>query len=692
LLGIINDILDFSKIEAGKLDIEEIDFNLSETLSNVANMITVKAQEKETLEVLFRIDPKIPSFLTGDPLRLSQVLVNLGNNAVKFTENGEIVLTTELLQQTVDQVTIQFSVRDTGIGLTEQQCSKLFTAFSQADSSTSRKYGGTGLGLNISKRLVNMMQGEIWVQSEPGKGSEFMFTAKFGIGQAKTEDSQIISDDLKGLKVLVVDDNKTARHILIEMLVTFDFIVDQASSGKKCLEHVHQSVNNKPYDLIFMDWKMLGMDGIETSKQILAMNDLHEPPKIILVTAYAQDSDRKLMKQVGLDGILIKPISSSSLLQEVMQVFGKARENQLTANISIEAEMAQPIRGAHVLLVEDNEINQQVAQEILEDAGLKVTIAENGQYAVDQVHQTNFDIVLMDVQMPVMDGYEATKAIRKESKFDKLPIIAMSASAMTQDRAHAINIGMNDHVAKPINIKELFSTLVKWIEPKERQVPDTVKADKAINESTEDIEIPDLPGIDVESGLARVSDKKKLYLNMLKKFYAEFTDPAQSIQKSLQDNDSETAERIAHTVKGLSGSIGANTLHKAAESLESAIRQDKQGEYQELIKNYEHELKNVLTVLAPHMKDAPRDEPQNSEQKQGNLTDLADFLEELEPHLKKRKPVKCKLIIKKITSCSCPDSLDQELKELDRLINKYKYKDAIKVFNSIKQKVVNFQE
>ena len=688
LLGIINDILDFSKIEAGKLDIEEIDFDLSETLSNVANMITVKAQEKETLEVLFRIDPKIPPFLIGDPLRLGQVLVNLGNNAVKFTEKGEIVLTTELMQQTDGQVTIQFNVRDTGIGLTKQQCSKLFTAFSQADSSTSRKYGGTGLGLNISKRLVNMMQGEIWVISEPGVGSEFIFTAKFGMGQAKTKESQIISDDLKGLKVLVVDDSKTARQILIEMLLTFNFIVDQAPSGKKCLELVHQSINNKPYDLIFMDWKMLGMDGIETSKQVLAMNGLNPPPKIILVTAYSQDSGRASIKQIGIDGLLIKPISSTSLLQEIMQAFGKAKTKKISANNSLEAELAQPIRGAHVLVVEDNEINQQVAQEILEGAGLKVTIAENGQYAIDQIHQTNFDIVLMDIQMPVMDGYEATMAIRKESKFDKLPIIAMSANAMTQDKEHAKKVGMNDHVAKPINIKELFTTLVKWIEPKERQVPDNVqvKQDKTTDESTESIEIPDLPGIDVENGLARISGKKKLYMKMLKKFYADFTDTTQQIKKALQDNDSETAERIVHTVKGLSGSIGATTLHITAGDLESAIRQDNQNEYQELIKNYDHELNNVLTILAPHMKDA-EDESQYSEQKQGALTDLANFLEELEPHIKKRKPVHCKPIIKKIRSFSWPESFDEELKELDRLVNKYKFKDAINLFKSVKQKL-----
>ena len=323
LLGIINDILDFSKIEAGKLDMEAINFDIGETFAYVANMITVKAQENEGLEVLYHIDPEVPDIIVGDPMRLGQILVNLGNNAVKFTDKGEIVLTTEVMEQAPEKIRLRFSVRDSGIGMTKEQAAKLFQPFSQAAASTTRKYGGTGLGMTISKRLVEMMDGDIRVESEPGKGSEFIFTAWFGVGEGKAKDCRKLTEDLLDIPVLVIDDNRTARRIMEELLVSMRFKVDQASSGEKGLEMIEQAAKTIPYHVVFTDWKMAGMDGIEVGRRIKAMTDLTIVPKIILVTAYAKDEAKEAIVDAGFEGLLIKPVSSSDLLNTILEAFGK---------------------------------------------------------------------------------------------------------------------------------------------------------------------------------------------------------------------------------------------------------------------------------------------------------------------------------------------------------------------------------
>lgn len=683
LLGIINDILDFSKIEAGKLDIEKIDFSISEVLTNVANMLTVKAQEKEYLEVLFRIDPRVPQFLIGDPLRLGQILINLGNNAVKFTEKGEIVLTTALVEQTDDQATIRFSVRDTGIGLTQTQRAKLFTAFTQADASTSRKYGGTGLGLTICKRLVEMMSGEIRVESEPGVGSEFIFTARLGIGRKTETISWKISHDIKELKVLVIDDNKTARQILDEMLTALNFSVDQAPSGEKGLALVRQAEKTIPYDLIFMDWQMPGLDGIETGRRILAEIDPAKLPKIILITSYARDEARKAIQTVGVDGLLMKPVSPSSLLDAIMQAYGKIEANSLTAGKNFESEMVRSICGAKVLLVEDNEINQQVAREILEDAGLLVTIAKNGRIAVDRVHETNFDIVLMDIQMPVMDGYEATRAIRKESLFDGLPIIAMSASAMTQDRVDAEKAGMNDHLAKPIDMKMLFTVLLKWIEHKERDVPEHAGKPEKTAAPDADVDLPDLPGIDIQLGLTRVGGKKSFYVNMLKKFAAEFKDAVRQIKDELAAGDLNTAQRTAHTVKGVAGTIGATALQTIGGELEHAIKDGAHDRFTDLVDAFDQELQSVLNVLSSYLETLQPSDSATQDKQTGNMKDLAALLRELKPHVEKRKPKPCNAIIERISGYEWPYHIEKDVSTISRLIKKYKYKDALPVLDAL---------
>ena len=332
LLGIINDILDFSKIEAGKLDMEAVEFDLLETMDNVANVITVKAQERENLEVLFYLDSQVPNFLVGDSLRLNQILVNLGNNAVKFTEQGEIVLSVRVNERSDDKVTLQFSVRDTGIGMTAEQQSKLFQAFSQADTSTTRKYGGTGLGLTISKRLVNMMGGEIWTESESGQGTTFNFTADFGLAKETVKRRFEPSPDLRGLKVLVVDDNATSREILQDILESFSFEVYLSASGKEALEEIERADNDKPFELVIMDWKMPVMDGIEASKRIKSHQKLTKIPAIVLVTAYGREEVMRQADEIGLDGFLLKPVNSSVMFDAIMQALGKEIQDVVRAD------------------------------------------------------------------------------------------------------------------------------------------------------------------------------------------------------------------------------------------------------------------------------------------------------------------------------------------------------------------------
>ncbi|MBW2706296.1 MAG: response regulator, partial [Deltaproteobacteria bacterium] len=580
LLGIINDILDFSKIEAGKLDMEAVEFDLSQTLDNVANVVTVKAQEKENLEVLFYTDSRVPNSLIGDPLRLNQILVNLGNNAVKFTERGEIVLMTKTKSSSDDKITLQFSMRDTGLGMTEEQQAKLFQAFSQADTSTTRKYGGTGLGLTISKRLVNMMGGDIWVESEPGQGTTFSFTAEFGLGKEKAKKRYMPAQDLRGMKVLVVDDNATSRDILREMLESFSFSVSVAASGAEGITELENADKNKPIELVIMDWKMPGMDGIEASKLIKSHQGLSKIPAIVLVTAYGREEVMLQAEEVGLEGFLLKPINPSILFDTIMQAFGEAvpEISRVAQRKEQEAKAWENIQGARVLLVEDNEINQQVAMEILQGAGLNVTIANNGQEGVDAARANQYDAILMDIQMPVMDGYTATREIRKDERFKELPIIAMTAHAMSGDEDKSLEAGMNGHVAKPIDPDQLFATLKKWIQPSKRRVQvqqpevpvERPESDAAL--PAED-ELPEfLPGFDLAGGLERLMGNKRLYRKLLVDFGTKYIEIASDIRAALDTKDFEQVHSLVHNLKGLAGNLEAKDLQAAAANLEKLVK------------------------------------------------------------------------------------------------------------------------
>ena len=694
LLGIINDILDFSKIEAGKLDMEAVDFDLHQTMANVANMITVKAQEKERLEVLFHIQPETPRMVIGDPLRLQQILVNLGNNAVKFTEQGEIVVSAQIEEDLGDRVRLLFSVRDSGIGMTEEQRTRLFRAFSQADTSTTRKYGGTGLGLNISKSLVEMMGGEIRVESEPGVGSDFIFNADFGRSESVALESPAAPQDMLGKKVLVVDDNKTSRIIFTEMLQLLGFEVVDASSGERCLELLEQAASRERFDLVVIDWKMPGLNGIETSRRIRRLMAPQLQPRIILATAYAREEARAEAGDEDLDGLLIKPATTSSLLETILQAFGRTNGlSMMTPKQDPDRVLAEPIRGALVLLVEDNEINQQVAQEILEGAGLRVLIASNGKEAVAAVQKQIPDAVLMDIQMPVLDGYQATREIRTDPRFKDLPVIAMTASAMTQDREKALNAGMNDHVSKPIDVGELFAALVKWIKPGTGQRAASGKAIKPAMDNYTDMRLPEIEGLDAVAGLKRVGGKKDLYLKLLKKFYSEYADIPREIETALSTGDHELARRLAHTIKGVAGNIGLVNIQVLAGELEAIIKNNALDGVPKTLSGFALTLGRTLdglrTVIEVETETSPDNAaPSGTEQPEMLLAQL----DELEMHIRKRKPKQSKEVIAEIDKMSFPGHLKNDFASLVRLVGKYKFGEAFDVIESLRASLQKMSE
>ncbi|MBF0280802.1 MAG: transporter substrate-binding domain-containing protein [SAR324 cluster bacterium] len=594
LLGIINDILDFSKIEAGKMDMESLDFRLENVMDNLANLVGFKAEEKG-VELLFDLAADVPMDLVGDPLRLGQILVNLGNNAVKFTENGEIVVLVKVKEITEDSVTLHFAVRDSGIGMTPEQQNKLFQSFSQADSSTSRKYGGTGLGLTISKRLSEMMNGEIWVETEAGKGSTFQFTAKFGRQSKAFEQKEKAKlSELQGLFVLVVDDNASAREISVNILESLGFKVESAASGQAALDRIGQK--EKPFDLILMDWQMPGLDGMDTTLQIQQKNSA---PPIILVTAFGREEALEEQKEARFSCVLTKPFTPSDLLTAIMEALGYEAEGYgRGSNLGTDLKsILKKLRGAKILLVEDNEINQELAMELLSNNGLISKLAENGQVALDILEQETFDGVLMDCQMPIMDGYTASRKIREQEKFKNLPVIAMTANVMAGDREKVIDAGMNDHIGKPINVDEMFSVMAKWIVPSklmDETIETKTEVEKTNSEDTKAEEgFPPLAGIDIKKGFATTQNNHKLYRKLLIKFRDNQRDFQSNFHKAQQDSDPQAATRCAHTLKGVAGSIGAIGVYDSAQELESALNA---GETDEKIEGL---LTKVVLALEP---------------------------------------------------------------------------------------------
>ncbi len=634
LLGIINDILDISKIEAGKLELEQAPFNLERMLDNVAALISEKASAKG-LELIVDIAPDVPRALIGDQLRLGQVLINYANNAVKFTERGEICLQVRRQppvagQETApERVQLYCSVRDTGIGLTPEQIGKLFQSFQQADTSTTRKYGGTGLGLSICKKLVTLMDGEVGVDSVPGQGSCFWFTAWLQL-DPKPARALVPQRDLRQQRVLVVDDNHSALSVLRDLLEAMTFVVTCCDNGPEALQLLQAQQAAAPFALLLLDWQMPGMDGLEVAATLQKMQ-LHSPPKVVMVTAYGREELLSQAQHVGIEAVLIKPVNASMLFDTAMNVLGGGStlppQARAADQAAIAAQPAASAQGARILLVEDNELNQQVGLELLQSAGFAVLLAADGAEALALVQQQPVDLVLMDMQMPVMDGVTATEKIRQLPALPGwpdptlLPIIAMTANAMSQDKDRCLAAGMVDFVAKPIEPEQLFGTLLRWLGAgaaadavsgvsTERAVtgPASSSATAGIaanTQTTADQETANkhrvsketavtgqpqatdgqqsdgnndvaallstldaCPQLNWRQGLARLQGNHALYLQLLQKLLQPHQPQWLALQQGIAVGDWQAAELQAHSLKSIAATVGLTTLALLASELE----------------------------------------------------------------------------------------------------------------------------
>ncbi|MCC8996391.1 MAG: response regulator [Nitrosomonas sp.] len=599
--GIINDILDFSKIEAGKFTVENTEFDLEKVFHNIANILGEKAHAKG-LELIFEISDNVPRFLIGDPLRIGQVLLNYGGNAVKFTDQGEISIAVSVLESEGDNVLLRFEVRDTGIGMTEVQQALLFKSFQQADMSTTRKYGGTGLGLAISKKLAELMGGSVGVSSEYGRGSLFWFTVRT-VTASSVSSERFLHPDLRNMRVLVVDDNESARIVLNDVLTSLTFNVTTVSSGKEALDELRSAdMSGKPYQLAYLDWRMPEMDGLQTAERI---NDLtlSQPPNMLILTAYDREEIRIRALQLGIKEILTKPITPSTIFDATISVIntklkagGKSIMALPTIEIATETDLAATFSGQRILLVEDNEDNQEVVLGLLAETGLHIDIAENGQVALEKISRTEYALVFMDMQMPVMGGLEATRRIRDNPDFPSIPIIAMTANAMQKDQDDCLEAGMNDFMTKPIDPNQLLQTLKRWLPSHFEAGLDNLEAQ--IDHSPETPE-KDNPIINTKQGLKRTLGNQEAYFSLLRKFINKQADVPLRIKTAIGMNNLQEAELIAHTLKGVAGNIGASEVQRTAEILESALREGQKRNV--LIKSLDMlstSLKNAIEAIA----------------------------------------------------------------------------------------------
>jgi two-component system sensor histidine kinase/response regulator len=587
LLGIINDILDFSKIEAGKLTVEKVDFSLQSVLDNVLTLIAEKAHTKG-LELIFNIAADVPQRLVGDALRLSQILINYANNSVKFTDKGQIEIVLRVDERKDDELQLYCAVRDTGIGLTPDQIKLMFQSFQQADSSTTRKYGGTGLGLSIAKKLAELMNGTVGVESVAGEGSTFWFTGWLGVSH-QTSHYRSPVHDLRDKRILVIDDNEAASIVLIDLLEHMGLEVMAAPSGEAALECIQQQAAvGKSFELLLIDWQLSGIDGVETARRVKELNI--PAAHMVMVTGYDTDSLLPLAAGVGIDQVLLKPVNPTTLAVALMSFYADdAQPHSLRFEPQGKSllELVSSIAGSNILLVEDNEINQLVATELLAEGNVNVEVANHGKEALDMIlaRPTHWDLVLMDMQMPVMDGVTATIEVRKTISAEQLPIVAMTANAMVQDKEKCMAAGMQDFVTKPIDPDVLWETLLRVIRPKAARLDSaslatasTVDAPSVASSSAtapiaiERFMLPvGIRGLDSELGLRRVSGKIALYETILRKYISSQTTVVDELRAAVTQQNFELAKRLAHTTKGVSGNIGATEVQGIAAEIEAGL-------------------------------------------------------------------------------------------------------------------------
>lgn len=598
LLGIINDILDISKIEAGKLALESIDFSLEDVFQNIANIISGRAEEKG-IEIVFDIAPEVPDLLKGDPLRLGQVLVNLVNNAIKFTEEGEISIQVKLNERTDNDVNVSFIVQDTGIGIPEDKMDTLFSSFEQVDSSTTRKYGGSGLGLSICKHLVDMMEGVIWCESKLHKGSTFSFKVTLPVVETATTSDQ--SSIIGFKKILIIDDNAHVLQVLSEISNQFGLLVDTCSDTTNALDQITSSDRNSPYDLVLIDWDMPNLSGSGLIRLIQSNQEIISQPKIMLMAPHNPSHLMESCNDLTIDYFISKPITPSSLFDAFMDI---KRPNNIQINSSnhkdnlSENTMAKLV-GAKLLLVEDHDVNRIVAVELLSKAGIETVTAVNGAIALDKLAKESFDGVLMDCQMPVMDGYEATQRIRKMPQYKELPILAMTANALKADIQKALDCGMNAHIAKPIDINAMFQTLAEWITPAANLDSETGDSERKrhsheaslLTEQSNERVDNQLLNRDVVTSFS--GSEKSVILQILEAYVSKQDEDKSQLRLAVENEDRAQVKDISHRIKGASSYLGAEKVTNKAKMIEQASGSDSF----ELLHTEAEELILLLEVL-----------------------------------------------------------------------------------------------
>ena len=684
LLGIINDILDFSKIEAGKMTIENIEFDLDDVMINLANLAGEQAHKKG-LEFIFDIAQDVPRRLIGDPLRLGQVLLNFVSNAIKFTEKGEVLVSIRLTEQSDKKVELLFTVKDTGIGLTEEQQKKLFRSFTQADTTTTRKFGGTGLGLAISKKLINMMGGDVGLKSTPGVGSEFYFNVKLEIPEKSEKKEKEAAKILHHMSALIVDDNAIACEVLEAYIHNFFGEIMIVHSGEEAIEIVNSELKrNRIFDFIFMDWKMPGMDGLETAEQIRLNTQIKglTPPHIIMVSNFSTESCMKQAEEKQIDAYLIKPITQSLLLDTIMNILGENHRSDDSHDKYDANENLHPFNGETVLVVEDNAINQEVALGLLEEFNIKADVADNGKIAVDILEAKGEDyykVILMDLQMPEMDGYTATEYIRKKLKFVRIPIIATSADAMAGVRERCMSIGMTDYVTKPINPKELHNALAKYLKVSETENRNAVHETECRPDR-----IPDIPGLDINTALERVGGSAKTLVNILKKYYSNYQEIDKKIETEIDNGNFETAEKLAHTIKGVSGNISAEKLFKISVKLDNMLKEMMKTSEKHTETAHTHDIKQCLDEfgtenrkLIEAIKSSGIISQKHKDNKQENKAALSES--ELKEKLSKLAGLldECDSDAEDALQELIQKTADQELEKIAELVSDYEFDDAL---------------
>lgn len=689
LLDLVNDILDYSKIDEEQLDFETIHFNLQDIIDDVAGMFLEKNMTKQ-LEMIIDIKPNVPKNLSGDPVRLRQVLVNLFSNAFKFTEKGEICISVAIHSKNNDFTDLIFCVKDTGIGIEPALCdsttSTLFDAFAQVDGSTTRKYGGTGLGLAICKKIVSMLHGLIWVESEIDKGSSFFFTAKFK--EHSTVERKVITlpENITGKKILIVDDNPSTLMVIKRYIESFNFKATIVETADKALAAYKKALSEEPFSLILMDVRLKGEDGIKIAK-IIKENKTEIQTPIIMVSAFGSEKEMLRAKKAGVEGFLMKPVKQSLLFDTIMEVFGN---DSLKFDGPVKTANQEEFTGLCLLVVEDNPINQIVVTEMLDIPGLTIDIADNGHDAVEHLRNKSYDAVLMDIQMPKMDGLEATKTIRNKLNLKDLPIIAMTAHAMYGDREKCLSVGMNDYISKPLDRQLLLATIKKNIE-KTFSAPAENNKNPLFNLTSIQHKAP---GLNIREGITRLGGSWEKYLEILKSFTKSFENFSETTRAMIKEQDFENISINAHSMKGTSGNISANELYLSIKIFEETLSRKNIEEIADTFLAVEEALSIVMESIKRILKSEELNQEKTVQNTQYICFDASKVLEifpKLRACLIDLDPVETEIFIEELNTFFSHEDTDSELlrifnKMVDG-INEYNFEDAVILLDELQLKV-----